>query len=888
MTTNKKIYLKDYSEPNFFIKNTKLLVEIFDDFTLVTSQLEFNKNNNKTDDNLLVLDGENLETIFVQNSQNQNIPYEIQNQKIGNFNKMKLLINTQNFDDNNNFVLHLQVKIYPQNNKSFLGLYASKNGYFTQCEAESFRSITWFLDRPDVMSLFHVRIEADKQKFPTLLANGNLTNSGDLANSRHFAEFDDPFKKPCYLFALVAGKFDCLQETYITEISQKPVKLSIYVEPGRKNQSHVAMNALKKSMLWDEQRFGLECDLNEYKIVAVDDFNMGAMENKGLNIFNSKFVLADDKIATDTDVENIERVIAHEYFHNWTGNRVTCRDWFQLSLKEGLTVYREQEFANDVVDKNTTRIKDVRLLRAVQFPEDSGPMAHPVRPSEYEEINNFYTPTVYEKGGEVIRMIEELIGRENFNAGMQEYFRRYDGMAVRCEDFISAMATVSGFDFSQFMNWYNYPGTPTFLVKNIEKQQSKILLTLQQSNKKAENINFVIPLKIALINKANQQIFHEKTLIFSENQQTFEIDLSNEINAENVFVSFLRNFSAPIRLQFADLNENSNQNLLTILQCETDSFAAWEASQTLYMRLILENYQNHHPENSANFDQNLIGVLQNILNNYAQKGAAFVAECLTLPTLSTLADQLETVEPTILATSRGNLQKFIAQNLQEQCQKVFRDLQNNTKNLTHGERKLKNICLTLIAENESELNLQSVIDFYQNAQNMTDKFAALSILANWRNNENAQQSKTKAALENFYQQWQHEPLVVDKWLQVQAASRKTNTLENVKNLSQHQSFDKNNPNKVYALIRSFGANLVRFNAADGSGYKFVAKFIKELNGSNPSVAARLARCFDQWKKFDSQRQNLAQQTIQDLLDLEKSGDLSKDVAEILKNQLSNK
>ena len=884
MTTNKKIYLKDYSEPNFSIKNTKLLVEIFDDYTLVTSQLEFNKNNNKVDDNLLVLDGENLETIFVKNSQKQNIPYEIQNQKIGNFNKMKLLINTQNFDNQNNFVLHLQVKIYPQKNKSFLGLYASKNGYFTQCEAESFRSITWFLDRPDVMSLFKVRIEADKQKFPTLLANGNLANSGDLANSRHFAEFDDPFKKPCYLFALVAGKFDCLQETYISQISKKSIKLSIYVEPGRKNQSRVAMNALKKSMLWDEQRFGLECDLNEYKIVAVDDFNMGAMENKGLNIFNSKFVLADDKIATDTDVENIERVIAHEYFHNWTGNRVTCRDWFQLSLKEGLTVYREQEFANDVVDPNTTRIKDVRLLRAVQFPEDSGPMAHPVRPSEYEEINNFYTPTVYEKGGEVIRMIEELIGRENFNAGMKEYFRRYDGMAVRCEDFIAAMSAVSGFDFSQFMNWYNYPGTPTVLVANIIKQRTKILLTLQQSNTKAENINFVIPLKIALINKVNKQIFHEKTLIFSENRQTFEIT-HNDID-ENTLISLLRNFSAPIRLQFADLNENSDQNLLTILQSESDSFAAWEASQTLYMRMILENYKNHADGNSANFDQNLIPVLQNLLENYSAKGAAFVAECLTLPTLSTLADQLETIEPTILATCRNNLQKFIAQNLQNQCQKIFHDLQQNAKNLSHGERKLKNICLTLISENESESNLQSVLDFYQNAQNMTDKFAALSILANWRNNENSQQNRVKAALDNFYQQWQHEPLVVDKWLQVQASSRNPATLQIVQYLSQHQSFDKNNPNKVYALIRSFGANLVYFNSADGSGYEFMAKFIKELNFSNPSVAARLARCFDQWKKFDVSRQNLAKQTIQQLLDLEKSGDLSKDVAEILKNQLS--
>jgi aminopeptidase N len=705
-----------------------------------------------------------------------------------------------------------------------------------------------------------------------LLANGNPVAAGDGADGRHWAKWVDPFRKPSYLFAVVAGKLDVLKDTFMTA-SGREVQLAIYVEPGKLDQCPHAMAALKKSMRWDEERFGLECDLDHYMIVAVGDFNMGAMENKGLNIFNTKYVLARADVATDVDFENIDRVVAHEYFHNWTGNRVTCRDWFQLSLKEGLTVFRDQEFGADLHNRSIARIREVRGLRAAQFPEDAGPMAHPVRPASFVEINNFYTATVYEKGAEVIRMIQTLIGRDVFRAGMDEYFRRHDGQAVTCEDFVAAMSAASGFDFTQFMRWYNQPGTPHVAVDgHFDASSATYTLTCAQSNARAsDQAPYLIPIRVALFSKAGELLAgSERTLQLTATCQSF---VFANVAAEPV-PSLLRDFSAPVILEFAYTPEQ----LTLLLAHETDPFNAWEAGQRLASTLILDATAAIAAGRTPSWPASFVDAARHLLQTHAERGAAFVAEALTLPGESTLAEALAVVDPDALHAARNSLRLHLAGQLEAELGATYAALAPRgpyrPSSADAGRRALRNVCLGYLLELDTPAVRQLAMRQYRTADNMTDQFGVLAALAQ------TDCPEREPALADFHRRWQHEALVVDKWLAVQAGSRLPGTLDTVKRLTAHPAFDIANPNKIHALLRTFGANLVRFNTADG--YAFLAARITGIDARNPQVAARLARCFDRWKRFDAGRQAHARAALESIRD---HAGLSRDVGEIVARAL---
>ncbi|MDR1995246.1 aminopeptidase N [Azonexus sp.] len=858
------IHLKDYTPPAYLIDTVDLDFAIGGDATVVTATLALRRNP-AVAAQPLVLDGEELETLAVR-LDGQPADYELTPTTL-------TLAETPE-----QFTLQTVVRIHPDRNTRLSGLYRSRDGYFTQCEAQGFRRITWFLDRPDVMAIYTVTLHADRAQFPILLANGNPVAAGEEADGQHWATWQDPFRKPAYLFAVVAGQLDVLRDRFCT-VSGREVQLAIYVEPGKLDQCPHAMAALKKSMHWDEERFGLECDLDHYMIVAVGDFNMGAMENKGLNIFNTKYVLARPDVATDTDFENIDRVVAHEYFHNWTGNRVTCRDWFQLSLKEGLTVFRDQEFGADLHNRQTARIREVRGLRAAQFPEDAGPMAHPVRPSAYIEINNFYTATVYEKGAEVIRMIQTLIGRDAFRAGMDEYFRRHDGQAVTCEDFVAAMAAASGFDFTQFMRWYREPGTPQVAVVGAwDAEHRRYTLTCTQSNPRAsDDAPYLIPLRVALF-AADGSLLpgSERLLQLSETTQSFVFE---NIAAQPV-PSLLRDFSAPVTLDFACTAEE----LTLLLAHEPDPFNAWEAGQRLATRLILDATAAIAAGRAPTWPDSFTAAARRLLQTQQQRGAAFVAEALTLPGETTLAEWLDPVDPEALHAARNSLRRHLAERLEGEFAGLYADLTINEAYAPNseqaGRRALRNLCLSYLLELDTPTR-QLALQQFRTADNMTDQFAALSALANINAADCAERD---AALADFYAQWRDEALVVDKWLAVQSTSRRPDTLATVKALTAHPAFDLGNPNKIYALIRAFGANLVRFNAADGSGYAFMAEQILALHERNPQVASRLARCFDRWRKFDTGRQAHARAALERIHD---HTGLSRDVREVVSRTLSN-
>ncbi len=863
------VYLKDYTPPAWLIDTVDLDFAIGDDATVVTATLALRRNPAAAAQPL-VLDGEALETLAVR-VDGRPAAYALTPTTL-------TLAETPE-----RFTLQTEVRIAPDQNTRLSGLYRSRDGYFTQCEAQGFRRITWFLDRPDVMSTYTVTLHADRVRFPVLLANGNPVAAGEEAGGRHWAKWADPFRKPAYLFAVVAGRLDVLRDRFRTA-SGREVQLAIYVEPGKLDQCPHAMAALKKSMRWDEARFGLECDLDHYMVVAVGDFNMGAMENKGLNIFNTKYVLARPDVATDTDFENIDRVVAHEYFHNWTGNRVTCRDWFQLSLKEGLTVFRDQEFGADLHNRQIARIREVRGLRAAQFPEDAGPMAHPVRPASYIEINNFYTATVYEKGAEVIRMIQTLIGRDAFRAGMDEYFRRHDGQAVTCEDFVAAMSAhvpqSAGFDFTQFMRWYNQPGTPRVAVTGAwDVERRRYTLTCTQSNPRAsDDAPYLIPLRVALF-AADGSLLpgSERLLQLSETTQSFVFE---DIAAQPV-PSLLRDFSAPVTLVFAYTAEE----LTLLLAHEPDPFNAWEAGQRLATQLILDATATIAAGHAPAWPESFTDCARRLLQTQQQRGAAFVAEALTLPGEATLAELLDPVDPDALHAARNGLRRHLAERLESEFSSLYADLAINEayapSSEQAGRRALRNLCLSYLLELDTPAIRQLALRQFRTADNMTDQFAALSALANVNA---ADCTEREAALAEFHARWQDEALVVDKWLAAQSTSRRPDTLATVKALTAHPAFDLGNPNKIYALIRAFGANLVRFNAADGSGYAFMAERILALHERNPQVASRLARCFDRWRKFDAGRQMHARVALERIRD---HAGLSRDVREVVDRALSN-
>ncbi|MBS1191760.1 MAG: aminopeptidase [Rhodocyclaceae bacterium] len=872
------IRLADYTPPPFLVDRVDLDIAFHPSEALVTARLAVRRNPaSPWRDAPLILDGEELITVAVDLD---GVPLEA-----GRYSLDTHYLTIPEVPDR--FELRTVTRLHPDTNTRLSGLYRSADGYVTQCEAQGFRRITWFPDRPDVMSRYTVTLHADKATLPVLLANGNPVGTGDEGEGRHWARWEDPFPKPCYLFALVAARLDVLHDSFRTR-SGRTVQLAIYVEPGKLDQCGHAMAGLKKAMAWDEEVFGLECDLDHYMIVAVGDFNMGAMENKGLNVFNTKYVLARPDVATDADYENIDRVVAHEYFHNWTGNRVTCRDWFQLSLKEGLTVFRDQEFGADMYSRAVSRIREVRGLRAGQFPEDAGPMAHPVRPESYMEINNFYTATVYQKGAEVVRMIHTLIGAEAFRRGMDLYFERHDGQAVTCEDFVAAMADASGMDFTRFKRWYSQAGTPRVKARGeYDSAAKRYVLTLSQSCAPSpgqpEKLAYHIPVAVGLVGadgsdlplrlegQAGQgETRRVLSLVGSEQQFVFE-----DVPAQPV-PSLLRDFSAPVALDM----DYSDDELVHLLAHDSDPFNRWEAGQRLAGRLILAAAEVIAAGGTPHWPESFAAAAGRVLRR-AEVDPAFAAEMLVLPTEATLAEQMEVVDPDALHAARQGLRLFLSNRLESHFRKLYAELATagayRPDAADMGRRALRNLCLAYLALPDTPETRALAVKQFETADNMTDQFAALADLAQSEGLERV------SALAAFHDRWQNEVLVMDKWLAVQAGSRRTGTLEDVKALTRHPAFDLRNPNKVYALLRTFGANHVRFHAADGSGYRFLAELILELDAINPQVAARLARCFDRWRKFDKGRQEHARVALGRMRG---AAGLSRDVFEVVNRALS--
>ncbi len=812
------IHLKDYAPPAFRVETVELDVDIREDHALVRAKLELRRNRPGP----LVLDGDELELVSVS-LDGKPVRHEVTAEKL----------TVPDVPDA--FTLETVSRIVPQKNTKLEGLYGTRHGFVTQCEAEGFRRITWFIDRPDVMAVYTTTVRADPKKYPVLLSNGNRVGSGP-----GWAKVHDPVPKPSYLFALVAANLEVLEDHFSSR------KLSIYVEPGKLDQAGWAMDCLKRAIAWDEKRFGLKLDLDEYKIVAVGDFNSGAMENKGLNIFNTRYILARADTATDIDYLNIDRVVAHEYFHNWTGNRVTCRDWFQLSLKEGLTVFRDQEYGADTYSRAVSRIQEVRSLRSSQFPEDAGPMKHPVRPQSYMEIRNFYTMTVYEKGAEVVRMQHTLLGEEKFQAGMRLYFQRHDGQAVTCDDFVQAMQDASGIDLGQFRRWYDVAGTPVLDVEGVFKDQS-FTLTVKQSM----NPPFHIPLAVKVGSE-------ERVLSVKKAEETFTF-----VAKEKPVPSLLRGFSAPVVLNYP----YTEAELIHLLAHDDDPFNRWEAGQRLAASIILEQGGKPSPA--------FLEAARSVLRD---PDPAFVAEVLALPSESFLAEQMALVDPERLHESRNTLRRALAAALKTELLSLHENLDSkgaySPDAASMGRRALRNLALGYLGELG-----QSALAYgqFQRADNMTDSMAALAVLANLDCPERV------PALAAFYERWKDEPLVVDKWLAVQAGSRLPSTLDTVRRLLGHPAFDIRTPNKVYALIRTFAANHARFHAADGGGYAFLADQILLLNSLNPQIAARMARSFDRWRRFDAPRQSQARKQLERIRDADK---LSRDVAEIVGKALA--
>ncbi len=890
------IYLKDYTPPAWLVDTVDLHVSIGDGHAEVRARLVCRRNPLGAG-GALVLDGEELALLAIRLDGEALAP-----------GRYVLGEDTLTVPEPlpESFLLETRVRIEPDRNTQLSGLYRSRDGYFTQCEAEGFRRITWFPDRPDVMARYTCTVEAERARFPQLLSNGNRVASGICEHDagRHWARWEDPFAKPCYLFALAAAKLEVLEDRFVTR-SGRVVRLAVYVEPGKLDQCGHAMTALKKAMRWDEERFGLEMDLDHYMIVAVGDFNMGAMENKGLNIFNTRYVLARPDTATDSDYQNIDRVVAHEYFHNWTGNRVTCRDWFQLSLKEGLTVFRDQEFGADTHSRAVTRIQEVRALRVGQFPEDAGPMAHPVRPASYAEINNFYTATVYGKGAEVVRMIHTLIGREAFRAGMDLYFRRHDGQAVTCEDFVAAMRDASGIDLSRFRRWYARAGTPRLQAEGrwdaatrrytLRLKQSLAATAYEQRLTEAGMaidagpLHFPVALGLVLPDGTDAPlrlageaapVGGTRVLSLSESAQTFVFE---DIPAVPV-ASLLRDFSAPVHLDFSQ----SDGELAHLMARDSDAFNRWEAGQRLASRILLAGIAAGG-EGTDWIPEAFVSAVGRVLADGLKHDPALAAEALILPAEPVLAEAMvglgQTIDPDAIHLARITLRRHLATRLRADFEAVWAALAPDEpyapEGAQVGRRALRNLCLGYLAEcGEAELRalpLPRLLAQCDRGGNMTDVIAALGILAN------LDLPERKTALDGFYARWKDEALVVDKWLSVQATSRLPDTVDRVRELLRHPAFDLKNPNKVYALVRGFsGGNPRRFHAADGGGYRLLADVILELQAMNPQVAARLARGFDRWRQFDVARQGHAKAALERIAACE---GLAKDVAEVVGNAL---
>ncbi|SJM91176.1 aminopeptidase N [Crenothrix polyspora] len=876
----KTIYLKDYSVPEYLIDNVALGFNLDEENTTVTARMTLIRNPaSLAVGTALVLLGENLRLHrVVLNDANELGEQDYQQTDDA------LIIH--NVPQQHSFVLTIENSINPKANTALEGLYLSNGMLCTQCEAEGFRKITYFLDRPDVMTRFTTTLEGDKDRYPVLLSNGNKIAYGELPDNRHWVTWEDPFRKPCYLFALVAGQLACLEDRFTT-CSGRSVSLHIFAEPYDLDKCGHAMQSLKNAMLWDEQVYGREYDLDLYMIVAVSHFNMGAMENKGLNVFNTKFVLARPDTATDFDYEHIEGVIGHEYFHNWTGNRVTCRDWFQLSLKEGFTVFRDQEFTGDKTSKAVKRIEDVNMLRTRQFSEDAGPMAHPIRPDAYIEINNFYTLTVYEKGAEVVRMLHTLLGADGFRKGSDLYFERHDGQAVTCDDFVNAMEAANSVDLSQFRRWYEQAGTPVVTVQQTYDANAHTLtLTLSQNCPPTPGQHhkapLLIPVAMGLMNAdgsvapcqlQGQQADQACILQLTQAQQTFTfVGLTQQ-----PVLSVLRGFSAPVKV----LMERSLDELAFLLSHDSDTFNRWEAGQQLASRIIFGLVGDVQNGLALQLNPIMLDAFEKVLQ-YPWPDLSYFSLLLSLPSENYLAEQMTIVDVEAIHTAR----EFVVRSLAEHFQAVLRGLyqryhldeSGQFDSGAIGRRRIKNICLGYLSRLNAVDIQQWALQQFNSAKNMTDQIAALSDIVN---NPHADK---QICLARFYQQWQAEALVIDKWFTLQATSKMPDAFQTVLALMNHPAFDLSNPNRVRSLIGAFSqANAVHFHAANGQGYAFLGDQIIALNTLNPQVASRMVGALTSWAKYDVNRQALMKAQLERIIN---TANISKDVYEVASKSLS--
>ncbi len=871
---SKSIYLKDYQQPDYFIDHVDLTFELDEGQARVVSVMQLNRNMTKGSGSLVLM-GESLElgSVKVDGILLDDDGYEVSDTALSVF------------DVPDSFTLEIETFLKPQENYSLEGLYKSSGNYCTQCEAEGFRKITYFLDRPDVMALFTTTIIADKERYPVLLSNGNPAGAGELEGGRHWAKWLDPFKKPSYLFALVAGDLSYIEDHYTTT-SGRDVLCRIYVQHHNIDQCDHALASLKKSMKWDEDTYGREYDLEVYNIVAVDDFNMGAMENKGLNVFNSKYVLAKQDTATDTDFIGIEGVIGHEYFHNWSGNRVTCRDWFQLTLKEGLTVFRDQQFTADMNAEAPKRIDDVNILRTAQFAEDAGPMSHPIQPDAYQEINNFYTVTVYNKGAEVIRMIHTLLGKEKFRRGMDLYFDRHDGQAVTTEEFVAAMEDASGVDLKQFRRWYKQAGTPEIEVEESFDSDSKTyFLTLTQSTPATagqdNKLPFHIPVKVSLIDKDARLLALQTAAGLDNNAMSTVLNLMEKQQRFEFFgiedkpvLSILQGYSAPVKLKF----ERDDEELAFCMAHESDDFNRWEAGQQLSTRLILSMLGPINKGESLTLPDYYVDACRKTLKNH-DLDKALIARALTLPSLTYIGEMLPVIDVDAIHRAREFIYSQLAVELKDDLLQVYQDNLQQKFSLSPAsmaERFLRNQALSYLMylhDQGESLALQQ----YHAAENMTDQMAAFRSLVH---HETAHSEQVISA---FYQQWKDEQLVMDKWFTVQATAPHVSSIARVEKLFEHADFDIKNPNRVRSLLGAFcSANPVCFHDVGGFGYELLGRYIETLDEINPQIASRLCVPLTRWKRFNEVRQSLMKAQLQRLIVIP---GLSSDVSELVEKSL---
>lgn len=854
-------YLKDYQAPQFSIQHIDLRFELAPLKTSVQSTMTINRTDESNAD--LALDGVDLTLISLMVDDKAYDDYTLEDEK--------LIIH--NLPES--FILKIENHIDPQTNTSLEGLYLSGGAYCTQCEAEGFRKITYYLDRPDVLASFDVTIIADK-KYTHLLSNGNQIESGNLDDGRHFVKWQDPFKKPSYLFALVAGDFDVLRDHYTTQSGRK-VELALFVDKGNLSKTPHAMTSLKKSMQWDEERFNLEYDLDIYMIVAVDFFNMGAMENKGLNIFNSKCVLANQETATDKDYHTIESIVGHEYFHNWTGNRVTCRDWFQLSLKEGLTVFRDQEFSSDLGSRALNRIDAVKVMRTHQFSEDAGPMAHPIRPEKVIEMNNFYTVTVYDKGAEVIRMMHTLLGEEKFQQGMALYFERHDGQAVTCDDFVAAMSDASGIDLTQFKRWYSQAGTPKLNVEQAyDEQNQTFTLSIEQfaPDNQPNNALLHIPFAIELLDSEGQSLPlvidnqpQDSVLNVTEKTQQFVFE---GIKQRPVAV-LLEDFSAP-----CIVNQNTSAaDLLHIMRFARSDFSRWDAQQ----RLFTNEMKAAIASGEACLSDDILSALKLLVDN-REGDLALIAELLKLPSYDTLAAEYAVIPVDDIIAVQNAFESQIANFLTESLVNCYNALEDDgsTSATAVAVRALKQLCLHYLAKtNHSDVN--GLIEESAHSNNMTNVLSALSAVVK------ANHSLCDTLLTEFDAKWRHDVLVMDKWFALQAMKDSATSISDIKALYDHPSFDFGNPNRVRALVGSFSHfNITQFHRADGEGYQLLGDLLVKLNDINPQNASRMLTPFMSWKRYDENRSAAMKAQLQRLADLD---GLSDDLFEKVEKALES-